>query len=141
MQEGWCDNDYIILYDSNLAGQVAAKYELHRFLGGYSLIGLRGWDDFIVAAPDRKTYTIPTIPIDLRHLTPFDVPSPQLLKVDHRFTGRIKWYVQPLVFGGDGGAEDNLVWLNQEQHAKAVVYWNNLYQEHISRGENQPAQE
>jgi hypothetical protein len=52
---------------------------------------------------------------------------------DERFLGKIKWYVQPIVFGGDPNLEKNVIWVNHEQHAQAVKWWNDLYRSVRSR--------
>jgi hypothetical protein len=46
---------------------------------------------------------------------------------DERFLGKIKWYVQPIVFGGDPNIGMNVIWVNHEEHAQAVTWWNDLY--------------
>ena len=42
-------------------------------------------------------------------------------------SGRIKWYVKPLVFGGDPELGDNVIWVTQEDHVSLVRWWNRLY--------------
>jgi hypothetical protein len=32
--------------------------------------------------------------------------------------------VKPIVFGGDAGAGENLVWVSHEEHAQLVKFWN-----------------
>jgi len=49
------------------------------------------------------------------------------LNPDARFSGKIKWYVKPIVFGGDAGVGENLVWVSHEEHAQLVKFWNDKY--------------
>jgi hypothetical protein len=51
----------------------------------------------------------------------------EVLLPDVRFTGRIKWYTKPIVFGGDPGPGENLSWVDHELHARLVQYWNREY--------------
>ena len=51
----------------------------------------------------------------------------QTLTPDPRFAGRIKWYVQPVAFGGDPTHEANILWVGHEQHGELVRWWNDLY--------------
>ena len=98
-----------------------------RFRGNL-LLGIAGWDDFIVRDSSSRTYRVPTVPLDPNRLTPFDLPDePATLQPDARFIGKIKWYVKPIVFGGDPNIGDNLIWINHEQHAQLVVWWNQQY--------------
>jgi hypothetical protein len=54
-------------------------------------------------------------------------PGRVILERDDRFAGKIKWYVTPLVFGGDPKIGDNLVWVSHEEHAQLVRWWNEQY--------------
>ena len=40
-----------------------------------------------------------------------------MFRKDECFVGKIKWYINPIVFGGDPKAEDNITWVSHEQHA------------------------
>jgi hypothetical protein len=42
-------------------------------------------------------------------------------------TTKIKWYVKPVVFGGDPQLGTNVVWVSRDEHVKLVKYWNGLY--------------
>lgn len=127
MNEGWLGEDYLILFSDLEVASETDRYRLVEWLPDFAIVGLRGWDDFIVRATDGVTYTIPTVPLDKRYLTPFDIPTNTSLKRDDRYNGQIKWHVTPLVFGGDAMAEDNTIWIGSEQHAAAVAWWNALY--------------
>jgi hypothetical protein len=49
------------------------------------------------------------------------------LRPDVRFVGKIKWYRQPLVFGGHPGPGENIVWVPHNAHVDLVNYWNDIY--------------
>ena len=49
------------------------------------------------------------------------------LEADSTLTNRIKWYVQPILFGGDPSAEDNIRWMPMDEHAEIVKWWNKFY--------------
>jgi hypothetical protein len=107
MQEGWQGDDYLILFNEPEIAQVSAGYGIADFLPGHVIVGLRGWDDFIVRDERGNTLSVPTVPLDARHFSPFSLPKELQLKADPRFSGKIKWYVQPLVFGGDPHPGEN----------------------------------
>jgi hypothetical protein len=66
------------------------------------VIGLHGWDDLIVKDPAGLAYTVPSVPMDSGFLARDDLPEAESSLVpDERFFGKIKWYVEPIVFGGD----------------------------------------
>jgi hypothetical protein len=127
LQEGWHGDDYIILFNEPEMVQVSAGYGIAEFLSGHVIVGLRGWDDFIVRDERGSMFSIPTVPLEAMYLSPFSLPKEPRLKADPRFSGRIKWYVKPLVFGGDPHLGENVIWISQEQHAQLVRWWNALY--------------
>jgi hypothetical protein len=129
MNEGWFDEQYVALLSEAEARTATERYRVAEALPNHSLVGLLGWDDFILRAPNGQTYSAPTVPLALEHLSPFEVPPAASLEPDPRFTGRLKWYVKPIAFGGDPNAKDNLVWVSHEQHAELVVWWNAKYRE------------
>lgn len=129
MREGWAAEDnYLILFDDAERGPAAQRYNLTSMLPGFALIGLLGWDDFLVRDAKQQLFSVPTVPCVKKHLAPFPEEGlQQALEADPRFTGRIKWYVKPLVFGGDAQAGDNMTWVSHEQHAELVRWWNEQY--------------
>ena len=97
MIQGWHNDDYLILFEEQLeAISMTARYDAKTFLPGYTLDGLKGWDDFIVHDTAHNFYTVPTVPLIAQHLKPytFDI-NLSALRLDNRLTDRIKWYVQP----------------------------------------------
>jgi hypothetical protein len=99
-------------------------------LPGFEILGLRGWDDFIVRNVQDQAYSVPTLPLDPRYLTPFSsLDLKAVLRPDERFTAKMKWYVKPILFGGHPDAAENLSWINHEEHAQLVKWWNNLYRD------------
>ena len=130
MKEGWLGDEYLILFEGSEIDAAADRYALALALPGFDLIGLRGWDDFIVRDQDGDVFSVPTVPFGIKELTPFQMPNgvPDL-QPDDRFAGRIKWYVKPVVFGGDPKIGDNLVWVTHAEHAELVRWWNEQYRE------------
>lgn len=127
MNEGWLNDDYLIFFSEAEIEDALKKYGISESLPGYVLLGLRGWDDFIVRDSSGKIYCVPTVPIDKQYLKEQELPKSATLKADSRFKGKIKWYVKPLVFGGNPNEKDNLTWVTHEQHSQLVVWWNNQY--------------
>lgn len=137
MTEGWFNDDYWILCDDqDEAEQVTALYGISDYLPGYLVVGLKGWDDFILCNPESRYFTVPSVPLDEQYLEPFEFPAaPLQLEEDPRLTGKIKWYITPLIFGGNPEAKENMAWLTPAKHAEFVRWWNDLY-----RQENQKTQ-
>jgi hypothetical protein len=126
MREGWFEDQYLVLFEATETGPASERYSLGNFLPGYELVGMKGWDDFIVRNAQGGTFTVPTIPIDAKHASPYRLSAEPELRADKKFEGRIKWYLKPLVFGGDVSAQ-NEIWVNHEQHVQLVRYWNDVY--------------
>ncbi len=130
MIEGWHGDDYLILFAQNEEPGASARYSLALHLPGYQVVGLRGWDDLIVRDADGRIFCVPAVPLEVGKLERFELPSaPPTLKMDERFTGKIKWYVQPVVFGGDPQVGPNLTWVDHDQHGQLVTWWNNKYRD------------
>jgi hypothetical protein len=130
VREGWLDEDYLVLLSDHESSDASRKYGIHGYLPGYRILGLRGWDDFIVRDATGCVYTVPSVPMASRYLSAWTVPADsELLKPDLRFTGKIKWYTKPIVFGGDPSDPNNILWISHEQHMQVVTWWNSKYQE------------
>jgi hypothetical protein len=129
MKEGWYNDHYLVLFDEQEeAARMAESYGIAQYLPGYSLVGISGWDNFVVQDAQHQLFIVPTVPMDSQHLSPIALPiDSRALKPDGRFQKKIKWYVQPIVFGGDPQAEHNMTWLSIEQHTEAVRWWNRKY--------------
>lgn len=127
MVEGWHGDEYLILFEESDWELVANRYDLGRLLPNFQVLGLRGWDDFVVRDTAARTYTVPTVPLALEFLTPYHLAANSTLAPDARFTGKIKWYLQPIVFGGDQNPGPNLAWVSHEQHGELVRFWNEKY--------------
>lgn len=136
MSEGWCNEDYLVLFSTEESEERSRKYKVHEYLPGYRAIGLKSWDDFIVMNEAGALFTAPTVPLVPRYLKPFSMPVLPSLNADARFFGKIKWYIKPVVFGGDPNAGENVTWLNHEQHCLAVAWWNEQFKAHTSGGGN-----
>jgi hypothetical protein len=128
MVEGWQGDHHFILFDEAESARFTASYEIEKHLAGHVIVGLEGWDDFIVRGPDGQLMTVPTVPIAAEFLKPLAVfPDPARLTPDPRFTGTVKWYRAPLVFGGSPTDRENMMWVPIESHPEVVRYWNDLY--------------
>jgi len=110
MQEGWYGNDHLIIFAETEVDPVSERYAMPALLPGCRILGLRGWDDFVVQDASGRSYSIPTLPLDLQYLAAFNIPENVKLLKDERFEGKIKRYVKPIVFGGHPRAEDNMTW-------------------------------
>ena len=91
---------------------------------------MRGWDDFIVEDSSGSLFTVPTVPLIPSLLKPFLLDATRIDFIfDDRVQGKIKWYVTPIVFGGDPILIDNMAWVTLEQHSQLVKWWNEKYRE------------
>jgi len=129
MTEGWYGDDYLVLFEEKAAALDQA-YGFGAALPGYRLVGLRSWDDFIVEDSSGARFTVPTVPLLKEQLAPFPGPkSPSSPEPDAKVRGRIKWYITPIVFGGDPKLGDNVTWITLEQHTQLVTWWNKKYRD------------
>ena len=130
MTEGWHDDEYLILFSEDEVEPMTERYGLKHFIDGFRIVGLRGWDDFIIQDVSGRSFTMPSVPIAIEYLKPFMlVIDSSKVRPDSRFTGKVKWYVKPPIFGGGPQAKENLTWINFQQHAEAVQWWNQKYLE------------
>ena len=134
MTEGWAGDDYVMLFSADEAQSASERYGIADLLPGYRIVGLRGWDDFIVEDQNRDTFTLPTVPCEGNDLTRFRLPERDQLIPDGRFAGKVKWYVTPIKFGGDPAAQENITWISFSQHAYAVRWWNTAYRDLKRKG-------
>jgi len=132
MREGWLNDDYLILFSEAELENVSQRYGFAQSLPDLTVIGIRGWDDFIVRDRCGDIYTIPTVPLDQRYLQAYTLPEASALEPDGRFQGKIKWYITALIFGGNANDSKNLTWVSHVQHAELVVWWNKQY--YLARG-------
>jgi hypothetical protein len=127
MNEGWQDNDYLILLEQDESAAAMEAYCFDRYVPGYRLVGLKGWGDFIVVDSLGTLYTVPTVPLDASYASPLVLPQEILLKPDSRLKGRIRWHLKPLVFGGNPADDTNIAWVSHAQHRELVCWWNEQY--------------
>ncbi|QOL48188.1 hypothetical protein [Massilia litorea] len=129
MNEGWQNDDYLILLAEDESAKAMTAYGFDRFIPGYSLVGLKGWEEFIVVSPSGSLHVVPTVPLDASHVVPCVLPQPISLQADSRFTNKIKWYLKPLVFGGSPTDDANVAWISHAQHTEVVRWWNEQYRQ------------
>jgi len=128
MQEGWIGDEYVVLFEASEIASASDRYGIGSALPGFAIIGLCGWDDFIVQGREGQLFKVPTVPIDSKHLTPMKLaPDKSAIRPDDRFTGKIKWYIKPIAFGGDPNAGENVTWVTHQQHVDLVRWFNDLY--------------
>lgn len=129
--QGWNNDNYLMLFDDRKEAEVMHdRYGIATVFPEYELVGLTGWDDFILRDPCSQLFTVPTIPLLRELLRPIKYHiDTSKVQPDPRFADRFKWHVQPIVFGGDPHSPQNIVWLSVDQHAEAVKWWNNKYRE------------
>ena len=79
MKEGWFNDDYWLLCeDKKEAERLTTSYGLSDYLPGYFIVGLKGWDDFILVDQESKYFLIPTVPLERKKLSPFSFPTEKL---------------------------------------------------------------
>ena len=129
MKDGWHNDDHFVLFESQEEATAATdRYGLSNYLPGFFIVGLKGWDDFILCDMRGMYFTVPTVPLSKEELRPYLFPAETLrLQEDSRFENRIKWYVTPIVFGGSPTQKENMIWIAHEQHAELVRFWNKTY--------------
>jgi hypothetical protein len=66
MREGWYQEDYLILFDEPESAAASDRYKISQTLPGYQIIGLRGWDGFIVRDSADHIYSILSVVPDPR---------------------------------------------------------------------------
>jgi hypothetical protein len=136
MREGWNNREYMVLFDEPETTSVTKSYGVDLILSGFSIVGIRGWDEFIVRDSCGRLFAIPTVPLDAKYLAPVeDMFDGIELTLDPQLSSKIKWYITPLVFGGDPADKNNVIWVNHGQHAELVRWWNNRYME-VRRTQN-----
>src|SRR5438034_11282170 len=74
MAEGWCGDDYLVLFEQD-ALSLEQAYGLTAALPGYHLVGLRGWDDSIVQDRAGARFTVATVPLLARYPKPETIPK------------------------------------------------------------------
>ena len=122
--EGWIDDEYFSMFSEQFAKAFSLQCHFAHFLPGMSLVGLRSWDEFIAVGDGNKVYAVPTVLLSVTYAQPFTMPDISRLEPDRRYTGRVKWYVKPLLFGGRADEPSNVTWISYEEHAELVAYWN-----------------
>lgn len=129
MNEGWNEDNYLLLFNDEEAVSASHLYDIATLLPGYRVVGLYFWDDFIVRDENGDTYTLPAVPCDSAARVRFQVPIADHLVPDIRFIGKVRWFIKPIKFGGDPTDSKNTTWVTLAQHADYVRWWNALYRD------------
>ena len=70
---------------------ISDRYTIEKFLPNLQIVGPRGWDDFIVRDLAGNTFTVGTVPLLAKYLSPNVLPAAgSILCSDERFLGKIK---------------------------------------------------
>jgi hypothetical protein len=128
-REGWCDRGYLQLFREESVLAMTDAYSLGAFLPGMVAIGLIGWDDLLVRDSAGLTWTVPTLPMRSKYLENSVIDINSEVIPDRELTGKIKWYVSPLLFGGSPTDASNIIWVDLEKHCELVCWWNTKYEE------------
>jgi len=129
MKHFWVDDIHYNLFEEE-EHLLISKYKIDLYISGYKLIGLIGWDEFLLEK-DKKYFKVPTVPIDINNLEEIsDICKLNELTNKESIYDKIKWYTKPIVFGGNPKDEKNIIWVDIEQHIKLVTFWNNKYSEY-----------
>ena len=130
MIEGWDGDDYLILFDEAESEQLTEGYGVRQYLPELTVVGIRGWDDFILRDCAGQLFRVPTVPLLPKYIDEFEqIPDASRLTTDARYAGKIKWYTKPVVFGGDPSSEGNMIWVDIQKHQELVRWWNQKYKE------------
>lgn len=124
MTEGWFNFDYVVLFSETERVARSVDYKIAKYLPGYTLVGLYDWNYFLVTDAEGSMYTVPSLPLDVNSTHKFSLPEDIQLETDERYSGKVKWYLKPLVIGGNPLDIKNLAWVSLELHADLVVWWN-----------------
>jgi hypothetical protein len=130
MNEGWIGDEYLILFEEHEQAQITKAYNLEKYLPGYRVSAIVGWDDLLLTDQAGGHWRVPTVPLVQKYLEQHrQVYESNQLEPDDRYAGKIKWYIQPIVFGGDPASEDNMAWIDIKKHQEFVIWWNEKYRE------------
>jgi len=134
MKEGWCNDRYFVLFDEPEWTETTRGYFAGGGIPGHTVIGLLSWDDLIVCDEFGRTFSLPAVPMEPHYRSELHLPDLSDLAPESRFTGKIKWYVKPIVFGGDPNEGPNVIWVSHQQHRELVAWWNAKYREVKANG-------
>ena len=136
MKEGWIGKSYLLLFDDDESERVTKGYGVSLYLPGHRVVALVGWDDLVVENEQGRRFRVPTVPMDESHMTALDEDyDPAELVPDPGAAGKIKWYLQPVILGGNPHPGDNVTWVSLEDHQKLVRWWNRKYREILEKEE------
>ena len=133
MIEGWNNGEHFILFDSEETSEATHRYRLRAILPEYVIVGLKGWDEFILRSPEGELFSVPTVPLIPEYMAPLTSEPPSNLEPGEQ-AGKIKWHIQPIVFGGSPDLGENVIWVDHLTHSDLVYWWNQKYRETVSAG-------
>jgi hypothetical protein len=72
MNEGWNGDDYLIRFDEAESEPLTEGYGIRQFLPGLTVVGILGWDDFILRNQGGQLFRVPTVPLVQRYVESLD---------------------------------------------------------------------
>jgi hypothetical protein len=131
--EGWLSKNYYILFSNEEKQLYWEQHHLKKYLPDFDVFGLFNWDYFIINKSNKLYAIVPTVPLMEKYITVFTyINRSMLLTQDPKQKGKIKWYKNPLVFGGNANDPDNITMIKMEKHAKLIEEWNKTYYRSIA---------
>lgn len=127
--EGWFDEQYFILFSPDEYEKAGSLYRLSEEIGPALVVGMRGWDDLLIRGADGESFSVPMLPMSQSLIARCSISGHEDLEPDPGVEGRYRWYVKPLLFGGDPACSSNITWVDQKQHRDLVLWWNQKYLE------------
>jgi len=61
--EGWDGDDYLILFDEAESKQLTEGNGVKKYLPELTVVGILGWDDFILRDNAGELFRVPTVPL------------------------------------------------------------------------------
>src|SRR6266540_3298381 len=130
MKEGWINDSYLVLFDDDESALMAEAYGITDFITRYRLVAIFGGDSFVLLNEKGEQFIVPTVPLDQEYIEKHDISYVDCqLESDPKFIGKIKWYLKPIVFGGDPNSKENITWVDIQTHQQLVRWWNEKYRE------------
>jgi len=128
MIEGWHNDLYVVIFEGAEITAASLRYDVEKYLPSYDVVGIIGWDDLVVRDKAGVDFTVPAVPISLEETKILGLSVEEVnLSPDSRAKGKIKWYIKPIVFGGDPNVGENMMWVTHDQHGQLVRWWNHMY--------------
>ena len=135
--EGWSFDTYYIFFKKSDYDSFTIGYGINKHFPELKVVGLIDWDTFILKQSKKIYFTCPCLPTTKSGLAKLSKASlPTKLEKDPRFTDKVLWRVQPIIFGGSPDSEDNMALVTYEQHQQLIIFWNKTFQNYVQNQTN-----